>query len=43
MKIQNVSSFYFEKGTAKKPHIFHVFKGPLFRNGCPIDMNVDVF
>ena len=33
LKSQNVRKFYFEKGTAKKTQIFHIFKGPLFRYG----------
>ena len=35
---------FLEKGAAKKkPQIFHIFKGLLFCNGWPIDMNIGVF
>ena len=35
--------FLFEKWAAKITQIFHIFKGLLFRNGQPIDMNVGAF
>ena len=38
-----MSAIFVEKGAAKKTQIFHIFKGPLFRNEWPIDMNFGVF
>ena len=42
VKIQNVSNFYFKKITAQPTKSFHYFKGLLFSNGWPNDMNGSV-
>ena len=43
LKIQNVSNFYCEKRTAKKPKFFMFLRGRYFLMGSPININVSMF
>ena len=43
IKDSKCQQFVFWKRSRQKTQIFHIFKGPLFRNGWPYWYDVDVF
>ena len=43
IKNSKCQQFVFWKRSRQKTQIFHIFKGPLFRNGWPYWYDVDVF